>query len=85
MDDGLAGRIIMTNSAQHRGWIADVASAALALRVMLVFGVSAAQSAQAQIFTVLHAFKGGTNGAYPCADVMMHAAGNLYGTSSAGG
>jgi uncharacterized repeat protein (TIGR03803 family) len=34
---------------------------------------------------VLHAFAGGSDGAYPWGNVMLDAAGNLYGTTRAGG
>ena len=42
------------------------------------------QEQQAPIFTVLHAFTG-SDGAFPVAGVLRDAAGNLYGTTSAGG
>lgn len=42
-------------------------------------------SAQAQTFTVLHSFTGGNDGAYPYAGITLDAAGNVYGTASAGG
>jgi uncharacterized repeat protein (TIGR03803 family) len=44
-----------------------------------------ALSAQAQTFTVLHTFTGGNDGALPSAGVTLDAAGNVYGTASAGG
>jgi len=42
-------------------------------------------SAQGQTFTVLHSFKGGTDGADPVASVILDKAGNLYGTTESGG
>jgi len=40
---------------------------------------------QAQTFTVLHTFTGGSDGATPYGTLSLDAAGNLYGTASAGG
>jgi uncharacterized repeat protein (TIGR03803 family) len=44
-----------------------------------------AQSASAQTFTVLYAFKGGTDGDAPFGAIVRDNAGNLYGTTEAGG
>src|SRR5271167_2212021 len=42
-------------------------------------------TAKAQTFTVLHTFTGGADGAAPAAGLTEDAAGNFYGTASAGG
>ena len=42
-------------------------------------------SGQAQSFNVIHNFTGGTDGANPLNGLMMGAAGNMYGATSAGG
>jgi uncharacterized repeat protein (TIGR03803 family) len=53
---------------------------------MLVLGAITLSSAQAQTFTVLYNFAGGTtDGSYPYAGLIRDAAGNLYGTTSRGG
>ena len=41
--------------------------------------------AQAQTFKVIHSFTGGGDGAGPFSNLVMDKAGNLYGTTSAGG
>ncbi len=46
---------------------------------------ASAPSAHGQTFTVLHSFKGGTDGESPDAGVVRDAAGNLYGTTEYGG
>ena len=82
----------MNNPTRHRSWIfgraqRQVAGAALALAIVLVPVVVATESAQAQTFTVLHSFTGGTSGpdgAYPSAGLIRDGAGNLYGTTNRG-
>jgi uncharacterized repeat protein (TIGR03803 family) len=56
----------------------------MALAILL--GLAAAPpSAHGQTFTVLHSFKGGTDGEGPNGSVVRDAAGNLYGTTEYGG
>lgn len=45
----------------------------------------AAVVAQGQTFTLLHAFTGGTDGAFPSAGVIVDSSGNIYGTTRGGG
>lgn len=45
----------------------------------------ASRSVQAQTFTLLYTFTGGTDGSTPLGGVILDAAGNLYGTASQGG
>lgn len=54
------------------------------LRTMLMLLV-ASLSAHAQTFTVLHAFSGAPDGAYPADGVFIDASGNVYGTTVTGG
>jgi uncharacterized repeat protein (TIGR03803 family) len=61
-----------------------VARRALALAVVLVPAVVPTRPAQAQTFTVLYAFTGGTDGATPT-DLILDAKGDLYGTTVDGG
>jgi len=77
----------VTNAGQQR--ISKIrlgaARAALAFVVVLVFGVVTTGWAQAQTFTTLYNFTGGSDGANPYGNVIRDAAGNLYGTATAGG
>ena len=80
----------MTNSAQRKGWTLNLsfrpAIAALATAIAFGLTVGATQSAQAQTFTVLHAFTDGADGSTPYGvGLTMDAAGNLYGGASYGG
>ncbi|HEV2176300.1 MAG TPA: choice-of-anchor tandem repeat GloVer-containing protein [Terriglobia bacterium] len=61
------------------------ATAALALAMMLALAAAAIPSAHAQAYKVLYSFKSGTDGNIPQAGLVRDPAGNLYGTTSAGG
>jgi uncharacterized repeat protein (TIGR03803 family) len=66
---------------QYRGWISGMrrwAVNALALAVLLV-------PVQAQTFTTLHSFAGGTDGRQPKAGLVQDATGVFYGTTFLGG
>ena len=60
------------------------ATVKLAVAIVFVLAVVAIQAAQAQTFNVLYTFTGGSNGENPSAGV-TYKAGNLYGTTWAGG
>jgi len=57
---------------------------AIALVTLLLVAAVATQPAQAQTYTVLHAFAAGTDGAVP-GPIIRDAQGNLYGTTRFGG
>jgi uncharacterized repeat protein (TIGR03803 family) len=59
--------------------------AALALAIVLALALAVPEMAQAQTYTVLHAFNYRVDGEYPVAGLTIDAAGNLYGTTSTGG
>ena len=61
--------------------ISRVATVALAIATVFALTVVLTQSAQAQIFKVIHTFTGGGDGAGPSAGLTMDQAGNLYGTT----
>ncbi len=52
---------------------------------VLALAIAIVPAAHAQTFTVLHNFTGGPDGANPLNGLTIDAAGNLYGTASAGG
>lgn len=56
-----------------------------ALAMLCAITVIATRPAQAQTFSVLHTFSGGVDGGAPVTGLTMDRAGNLYGTTSAGG
>src|SRR5271165_452834 len=78
----------MNNLRQLRsltpGLSVGVATVTLPLAIVFVLAVVASQAAQAQTFNVLHTFTGGNDGGNPSAGVTGKA-GNLYGTTFAGG
>jgi uncharacterized repeat protein (TIGR03803 family) len=59
-------------------------NATLAWAILLAL-VLATQLAQGQTFTLLYAFGNGTDGGTPYASLVLDSAGNLYGTTFAGG
>jgi|HubBroStandDraft_6_1064221.scaffolds.fasta_scaffold213792_1 uncharacterized repeat protein (TIGR03803 family) len=79
----------MANLGQHRGRISSIhlrtARAALALVVVLVLAIGTTQSVQAQTFKVLYNFTGSADGESPYGSLARDTAGNLYGTTEAGG
>jgi len=79
----------MDNLKQPRIWSRrkprQFSSAALTLAVILTTAVVVTRSAQAQTYTILYSFAGGTDGINPVAGLVRDAKGNLYGTTNAGG
>jgi uncharacterized repeat protein (TIGR03803 family) len=74
----------MTNTVQHREWIfRTYLKATVALAIMPV--ILGTRPAQAQTFTTLYEFIGGTDGASPQTGLLRDAKGNLYGTTLYGG
>lgn len=83
--------ITIRSKARHQSPIAGVrrqaAGEALVLAILLVLSavLGAVPSARAQTFTVLYKFSGGLDGAEPSADLVLDAAGNIYGVADIGG
>ena len=61
------------------------ASVTLALAMVMLAFTVAAQSVQAQTYTVLYTFTDGKDGGRPNAGLAVDQAGNLYGTTEYGG
>ncbi len=79
----------MTNTMDGMRWSSRAAERwarpVLAFVVVLGLALLAALPSQAQKFTVLYDFKGGTDGRNPLAGLVVDASGNLYGTTELGG
>src|SRR5271157_5903616 len=57
----------------------------LFLLLICILAILATEFANAQTYTVLHEFTGGTDGAGPLAGLTIDGGGRLYGTTTAGG
>jgi uncharacterized repeat protein (TIGR03803 family) len=69
----------------HFNNFSSVSRIAMPFAMVLALSLLPMQSLRAQTYTVIHNFTGGRDGAYPSAGVTVDAAGNLYGTTEAGG
>ena len=56
-----------------------------ALAIVFVLIVATSQRAQAQTFSVIYSFTGGSDGGNPAFGVTMDGTGNLYGPTDSGG
>jgi uncharacterized repeat protein (TIGR03803 family) len=57
----------------------------LAFGLVFLAALVVTPSASAQTYSILHSFKGGTDGSNPKGDLLRDAAGNIYGTTVSGG
>ena len=71
----------MTRSRQHRFFSAVSPSAIAVLVGMVVLPIFAVPAAQAQTYTVIHNFTGGSDGSEPTGGLIVDAGGNIYGTT----
>ena len=55
------------------------------LALILILGGAMSPRAQAQTYTVLYTFTGGTDGGWPYSGVIRDQAGNMYGTTEVRG
>jgi len=75
----------MTTTVQYARRLRAI-SMALALAIVLLPALAATPSAQAQTYSVLYNFTGGSDGGYSeYANLIQDKAGNLYGVASSGG
>ncbi len=75
----------MTNGAQSRVRVPRMPAAWAGGGVLLALAFALTLPLRAQTFTVLYMFAGKADGQYPQAGVILDGAGNLYGTTLAGG
>ncbi len=69
---------------KQRQWISVRRTVVAAFAVLFVMMFIAANPVQAQTFSVLYAFQGGTDAAYPLGNLILDESGNLYGTAGGG-
>jgi uncharacterized repeat protein (TIGR03803 family) len=69
---------------KQRQWILVRLTVVAAFAVVFVMTLIAAKPVQAQTFTVLYAFQGGTDATDPSGNLILDESGNLYGTASGG-
>ena len=72
----------MTNLNAQQLTTSKMTTAGLLLMVAFALSMMATPAVQAQTYTVLHNFTGGTDGGNPVTGLAMDAAGNLYGTTA---
>ena len=83
---GSQGRQAMTNTPAAGFSMSQIHSHLCRLALGTILGILSLQPAQAQTYTVLHSFNLlGTDGARPYDGFISDRAGNLYGTTAAGG
>jgi len=68
-----------------RKWISVPRAVSTALAAAFVAAVITAQAAQAQTFTLLYSFQGGTDAVNPLGNLILDESGTLYGTTRSGG
>src|SRR5271165_6548239 len=77
----------MTNRVQRSTFVlpSSLRGTAFVLALICALVLVTMLSAQAQTYTILHAFSGTPDGSEPTAGLTMDHAGNLYGTTYGGG
>jgi uncharacterized repeat protein (TIGR03803 family) len=76
-----SAKCFVSSACLMKGIVKRWCAYALALSAAVGLAVVAAPSAQAQTFTVLHAFSGRPDGDNPAGGLILDSAGNLYGTT----
>ena len=79
----------MTRTGQYGSWISAMqkygASSALALGLVLGAAAGVTTTAQAQTYSAVYNFNGGSTGSGPTGNLLRDGKGNLYGTTAFGG
>jgi uncharacterized repeat protein (TIGR03803 family) len=77
--------VFLTLSFLHKEQTMRTVITSIAISALIALTAVLTQTAQAQMFQVLHSFTGGFDGAFPSAGLTMDATGKLYGTTTYGG